>query len=142
MAQTLNCDLLSLDKVEHYWDMIEAELNRIQHLWIDRYTIDFFYTMCTTGAFQVWAAGDEKQIRTVLFTTFSDYPAGRHLSIVIAFGTDFVKLAETIRATLECFAVRAECKMIEAVARPGFGRLFGIKPMREAFDFRVQGGVH
>lgn len=116
-------ELLSKEKFELYWPSISQELDTIPHVWEKWFTKESLYVDTLAGLFHVWAAGTPTSIHVVLFTKVLDYPAGRVLQLVLAFGNNIKACIPSITATLEKIANDFECRYCEIYGREGWERL-------------------
>lgn len=119
-AQRCCIEQLSPDRFVLYWPAISAELDSIPHVWGDHWTKEMIHAMTMCGRFQCWACGTNDQVKVVLFTQIGEYPAGKILQSVLAFGTGIDEMIPDIEASLEAFAGHFGCQLMEVTGRPGW----------------------
>lgn len=119
-AQT---ELLTREKFERYWPQIAIELDKVPHIWIEWTTKEALYVGVLDGSLDVWATGTPTSITSVVFTRFSDTPAGRVLQCLLAFGRGIQDCLPSLTATLEKIASEAGCYKCEIHGRRGWLKL-------------------
>lgn len=107
-----------------YWPFITKELDTIPQWWEPYWTKDFINHAVMTGGWQAWGFGEYDKINVVVLTQIIMYPGGRILQMMLAFGNNLPMVAPLIDATLERFAVEAECPYAEIVGREGWVQYF------------------
>jgi hypothetical protein len=106
-----------------HWPHISESLDRIPQYWSDYWTKDFINESVVIERWQAWGFGvKENDINVVVLTHICQYPANRFLQIPLAFGNQLEACLPMIEATMERFAVAAECDICEIVGRPGWER--------------------
>lgn len=115
-------ELLSQEKFDLYWPRISKELDTIPHIWSTWWTKDYIREVGMTGQWQVWGIGTEQTITGVIFTQVLTYPARKLFQVVLAFGTGFDEILETIDQVFSNYAKRMDCDLIEIVGRSGWER--------------------
>lgn len=128
-------ELLTNEKFDLYWPRIAQELNTVPHIWNERWTIESIQELTLEGRFQCWAAGNENEINSIMFSQISNYPATRVLQIFLAFGTGMLDSLDVLHAACERFAVFHGCEFIEVVGRPGW------EPKLRTLNFEKKGVV-
>lgn len=113
-------ELMSRDKVEHYWPQISAELDKVPHIWQTWFTKEYLYAAPWNGDMNVWGVGPDDQVRMVVYTRVSIFPASRILQILLALGNDLERCLPSLEATIESFAQRTECDFCEIYGREGW----------------------
>lgn len=128
------------------WGFLERELDRVPHIWQDRFTKEALYEAVIRHRVQVWTAGDRELYRLVVFTQLVDFPAGRSLEVFLTFGNSFVELLPALEATLTKFSIDMKCTRVDIVGRKGFEKFlrpFGFVPDAVILSRRVEPqGVH
>ncbi len=105
------------------WPNISESLDRIPQYWADYWTKEYINWCVVTGTWQAWGFGTESlQLNVIVLTNVVDFPANRFLQIPLAFGNHLEEMLPLIEATLERFAVEAECDICELVGRFGWER--------------------
>jgi hypothetical protein len=123
MAQAISeyqTELMTPEAFEKYWPFISSELDRVPHIWNRYYTKEYLFAAAMIGDFQVWGTGPKNQIRLVVFTRITVYPAARILQVTLAFGNDLERCLPSLVATLEKASYNAECSRCDIIGREGW----------------------
>lgn len=105
------------------WPNISESLDLIPQYWADYWTKEYINYCVVEGAWQAWGFGTEPlQLNAIVLTHVVDFPANRFLQIPLAFGNHLEECLPLIEATLERFAIEAECDICEIVGRFGWER--------------------
>lgn len=122
--------LLEPPYFDFYWPHIAKELDRVPHIWADRWTKDFLYEAVIAKRMQVWAVGPKEAFNLVVFTQIAMYPVGNSLQLLLAIGNSLTECLPVLDATLEQFAKLQHCTSAEVFdCRGGWG------PMLKDYGF-------
>lgn len=83
---------------------------------------DDVYKDLISGHASLWIAEKDKVIKAACVVTLVNYPQGVAMRIWLLAGEGFAQWKDGI-AHLESFARKHKCRFIEAIARPGLGKL-------------------
>ena len=117
--------LLTKDRFAQYWEQIEWRIDDTPPL-RRFFTKENIIDQVCKEHMQVWTAGTD----LVLFTQVIVSPIGKILQIVWAHGTGLAEHFEELKEKFHLYAWMTECKKIEILGRPGWGRRFR---MQEGF---------
>jgi hypothetical protein len=108
---------------EVHWPHISESLDRIPQHWSDYWTKESIFEQVMRGEWQAWGFGTEPDLLNVIvLTQLIDYPAGRVLQIVLAFGNHVEECLPVMEAVLERFAIVAGARWCEICGRTGWER--------------------
>jgi hypothetical protein len=107
-----------------HWPDISRELDTIPQYWAPYWTKDYMCANVMTGGWQAWGFGDVGSIRVIVLTQLIVYPASRVMQMMLGFGNSLDLVAPLIEATMERFAMEAECDYCEIVGREGWAKKF------------------
>lgn len=123
LSDLFGAECIRAERLDYYWPLIMRELERHPEIWEDYWTPESLYGDVVNGMLQLWGFGDEKTMHLVVFTRIAEYPAARHLHIVLALGDEMDKFLPLMEATFERFAMASGCRFAEiSNARPGWER--------------------
>lgn len=127
-----------------YWPSIDKELDRVPRIWQDYWTKEYLYEGGAYERFQVWGFGLQEELRVIVFTQITQFPAARYLQIFLAFGNSLDLALPVMEATFETFARHTGCEFCEIVGRKGWARkLPRFKETRILLTCKVSNyGVH
>jgi|SRR5262245_11265036 len=125
MGETISHQVTLLEPPysDFHWPRIEQELDTVKHIWAHRYTKEALFEAIARQMMQLWVVGEDDRYHLVVVTQIQDFPIGRILQVVLAFGNQFEKYLPTLDATLDRFAQIQECQEIEVIGRDGFQKL-------------------
>lgn len=109
-------------KFSYYWPTISRELDGIAEHWDWWWTKESIYGLTMEGHFQCWGAGTPSELKVVVFSKISHFPANTILQIFLAFGNGFDEVAPGLVGAFERFADEAKCTLVEVSGRPGWER--------------------
>jgi hypothetical protein len=107
-----------------HWPAISRELDTIPQYWAPYWTKEYMSSNVISGGWQAWGFGDLGTIRVIVLTQLIIYPASRVMQLMLAFGNSLEAVAPLIEATMERFAMEAECQYVEIVGREGWAKWF------------------
>lgn len=106
--------------VECHWPYVADILRQLPEIWEDYWTLDSIFECVMTGRWQAWGFGKSSQMNVIVMTEVLQMPAKRFLKLQLAFGNSLSSVLPQIEATMERFAVEAECDFCEIIGRPGW----------------------
>lgn len=119
-------ELLEDDAFLKYWPHIEEMMDLVPETCEDISKASA-HARAMNGSLQVWAIGDAKAIRMVIYTQIATFTSGNVLQIIWGAGQGKVweEAAPVVEATLETYAKLANCHRIDAIGRPGWEKILG-----------------
>lgn len=136
--------LLTTTQFEHYWPLIQAEMDKVRHTWELWWTKESFYAATMEGYMQAWAIGSPTEIHLVAFTQIVYYPANVMLRITLLIGNGLDKYYDIAEATIEKYARDRGCAYMEVHGRRGWQRRIskvathGVMLTRKLDNLRMQ----
>jgi hypothetical protein len=113
------------------WPIVEPYLDRVcKYNHYRQLPIDILAALGRpTGDWHAWLVlEDDKNILAVLVTTIRQFERRRGLCIYALGGDRWEEWGELIPPVMDCFAEATGCDHQELIGRPGWAKVFGIKP--------------
>ena len=116
---------------------------RVEHMWSDKLTPDYFYYAAVNQHIQLWGVGEDA-IQYVAVTQVKVYPASRFLEVDFIFGSgDVDACVEALYPVLHNYAQVQGCRCIEIInARDGWVRKLKHKAKKTGVVLTAHVGVH
>lgn len=120
-------EYLTPARLDAYWPSISDAMDQVPHIWDQWWTKECIYDGGLEGIFQFWAVGDDKQIQSIVITKVVEYPAGKIVQSVFAFGHDMDEAIPQLDAIMTRFARSVGARALEVIGREGWVRK--LKPL-------------
>src|SRR5882762_11557156 len=102
-------EVLTIEKFDLYWPLIERELKTIPQFWEDHWTLEAIYNLTSSGRWQCWGVGLEDIVEVTVFTQVVDFPASKVFQVILAFGRNIDEYIEELNGMFEGFARNSGC---------------------------------
>lgn len=119
----IKVELMTAEQFEHYWLLIEKQLDFVPHLWSLWWTKESLREGVSSGRFQCWAVSRNSVIEAVIFSQVSIYPANTIFQAFLAFGDGLLDALDEIEATFERYCAIRGIGVAEVTGRPGWEAL-------------------
>ena len=124
----IQAEWMTSSAVEHYWPQMQAELERVPHIWDTWWTLDALHDSLLSGHTLAVGVGPKESIRLVVFVQVGFYPANNILTVFLAFGNGLDECLPLFEATIDQLAQKLNCGIVEVRGRKGWERkLHGFK---------------
>lgn len=136
--------LMPVDEYVRFWPQIEAELDKVPHIWEDYFTKDYLREVPFHQELMVWCTLDKGAVMMVIFAQFIEVPRGKGICFLLALGQGLDEALPQLESTYEHLGQVMECDFVEVRGRRGWlKKLPGFKEdytvmSRQLRNFRVQ----
>jgi hypothetical protein len=140
MGEVMKVSLLTTDEISRFWSQIQDAMLRVEHMWADKWTLEYIYQAAMAEHIQVWGVGEDA-IEYVAFTDVIRYPANGFLRVLFIFGHgDIDKCVDVLEEKLQEYAAIQGCRFIEVLqARKGWERKLHMKSVGVVLQRSVKG---
>lgn len=149
MVQALNetgvqVSLMPEEKYIQFWPQIEAELDKVPHIWEDYYTKEYLRDVPLHRELMVWCTVEKGAVMIVIYALFVETPRGKGLSFRLALGQGLDRALPQLEAEFERLGKILECDFVQVCGRRGWVKK--LRDFKEDFtvasrqlqNFRVQ----
>lgn len=120
----IEVSLIPREYVDNCWDKIEPFMEKAAEYTFGRYESNDIYAAVTDYDHQLWAAFDGQVFKGVVVTSVAVYPRKKMLVMQFCGGEDLHEWKNPMLKLLQRFARDLHCDGIEAIARPGWAKVF------------------
>ena len=105
-----------------FWPQIEAELDKVPHVWEDCFTKEFLREVPWHRELTVWCTVEKGAVMMVIYAQFIYTPRGKGLFFRLALGNGLDKAMPSLEATFERLAQETGCDFAQIGGRRGWLR--------------------
>ncbi len=116
-------EMMTTEQFQHYWPLIEKQLDFVPHLWQLWWTKQSLYDGTMNERFQCWAVSYNNIITAVIFSQVLTYPANTLFQAFLAFGDGLTDALDEIEAVFERYCQIRGIGLAEVCGRQGWGPL-------------------
>jgi hypothetical protein len=140
----IQVSLMPEEAYERFWPQIDAELDKVPHVWRPYVTKEYLRDVMLHRELMVWCTVEKGAVMMVIYAQFIETPRGKGLCFILALGNGLDKARDQLEATYERLGQVMGCDFVEIRGRRGWVR--GIPGFKEDYvvasrqlrNFRVQ----
>ena len=120
----IEVSMIPREYVDECWKKVENFVEKAAEYTFGRYDSSDIYALVTDYDHQLWAAFDGQEFRGVVVTNVAVYPRKKMLVMQFCGGERLSEWKDQMLSLLKRYARDLHCDGIEAVARPGWAKIF------------------
>lgn len=120
----IEVSMIPREYLDNCWKKVEGFVEKASEYTYGRYEPSDIYALVADYDNQLWAAFDGQAFKGVVVTNISTYPRKKMLCMQFCGGEDLSEWKDPMLGLLKKFAKDMNCDGIEAVARPGWAKIF------------------